>query len=538
MDSITQTPVPVWLVPGTKDWDKQVARNGLAEMQERRAVWFARQCLPGINGNPQERMQPPMKIVNGVITDSHLCCMWQGRLAKLAHPYQVRHVGDLLQICLDYGLQTVWVLAGTDLSARATREFIEGSSPTWNTKGVSYTSGPKGHIPMCKFLRAWKSQNARADSESARDVCIGFAEHNDRWDLDGITHPVILLATITYLEDALDTPIEFSPNHVGMYLMQRENTKQRKEWTRPVRMIDYPPAANTGVSGISWKRVLTEDELFMLGIVAYDKNGMYSASCTGVLLGSGEPTHITCPTFHTKESELQPGVWRCQISGSSPFNGRELPHPTDGVTRGWFWTYTVKLLLELGYNVEISEAWVWDHKESHTILRPWAESLWQARLSLKTNTERYTNRQARVYAYEASKEVANQGMGLLDHKPDHPDWKGAYDWYRPDWYALLKDNARYQMFWRIRKYLGLGFTPVGIHEDCLYYVTNDPTPETALPGMMDRRDKLGGYKVKYAHVQVIPMEVAAPLFNDPGMDMGQVNSIFNAYDRQHRAIEE
>lgn len=473
---------------------------------------------------------------NGIVTDTGLILIKQGKPARVPFSREICHVGDIMQLCLDHNLRAIWVLAGTRLSELATREFIEAARGSWEVRSISYTKVPAGYVHMCKFVSGWKKKDARAGAGDGRTCYVGFAEHNERWDFEEITSPLLLLATLAYLEDAFDMAMLYSPSNTGKRLMQRSNERERVKWIQPVKeLATIPPVVNTSANDCVWKRPLTEQEAAQGFLVAYDKNSQYPASCTSVLLGVGLPAYVSRPQFDIKK--LQPGVWHIKLSGNSTFNGLTLPHPVMGygetiepIIDTWAWSYTVKLCIELGYTVDIVEAWVWE--EAHTTLRPWASETWASRSTLKTDTERYPNAQARQVAYERAKSIANHAIGLLATAPANPNWAGAYDLYRPDWRELIRDNARYWMFRRIMKYLDMGYSPVGCFVDCLYYVTSESNPETALAGFMDRAGKLGGYKVKYSRAQVFPVSLIASLFNDESLDMGSINAKLLELDRQ------
>lgn len=483
---------------------------------------------------------------NGVATDTHLYSMQDGKLRKINLP-RIAHVGDLLQLCLTQGLDAIWIVAGSELSDKATRDFIDaqGAREQWqiNNPQFSHPEEYDDGRERCTYLLAWKRKEARTEQERGRMVGIGYAEHNHRWGFDQTSNPVQLLGALTYVEDALKYPARFTPYTVGKNLMPEHNKNDRRDWVRPVDLSTFPAILKTKVIDIRWKRALSSREQATGGyLLGADKNSMYPASCTSALLGSGMPAHVDRTRFDVKKPLA--GVYRCTVQGSSEFDGVTLPHPlqnlrytqADGVLSGWFWTYTVKLLCELGYSVDIEEAYVW--QEAHTILRPWAESLWAARAALDDRNPacdriRYRSQEARALAYGAIKTVLNASLGLLDSVPKHPERPGAFDWYRPDWYALIKDNARYQMFWRMRSQLARGHAPIGMLADCLCYLTDSDEHISALPGMFDRADKLGGYKRKYT--RPLTVNQVAPLFNNPRLDMGEINTTLVRYD--HGQIE-
>ena len=471
----------------------------------------------------QEPAQAPLHVYNGVLTDSELIIMQHGKLARLALSQPMQHAGDIWQLCLDYQLRAIWVVAGSEISERATKDFIEAARPGWEVQAVSYTRGPGEHTPMCKYAMGYRKGYASCS--------VSFAGHNDRWDVDTVTNPLLLLATITYIEDAIKYRAIFSPGRTGQQLIQRKNTGERANWIRPVpELATIAPIVDTGVNDLNWKRPLSEQEAQGgYCIVGFDKSSQYTASCTSALLGEGAPRWVAVPHFDMKH--LRPGVYKCTITGESEWNGAALPHPTDGVTSGWFWAYTVKLLLELGYTVAIDEAWIWEHKQAHTTLRAWAETIWNATRALKEDTTRYSNAQARALAYDNSKNIGRHAIGLLNRPPDDTTRPGAYSGYRPDWNRLIIDNARYLISRRIMKYAAMGFIPLGVHVDCIFYAipTNDVN---AIPDMLDRAGMLGGFKVKHANLGAIPItEEIAAWFANPALDMSEINERLNRIDR-------
>ncbi len=457
---------------------------------------------------------------NGVLTDTHLYRYINGKIIKTpCDGNALCSVSDILQVALNYNLRTVWDLAGTELSKRATADFIVCSGD-WQFKGnPQMTKGTRKHIPHCKFVAGYQ--------EGQRAVYVGFLEYNTDWGLQKQESPVIALAALTYIEDALGVAVTYSAGSTGVYLMKKVNNKQRVDWIEKIDIRKIPPIRDKQVcvAALDWKTDLTEEEITSGGyVVSYDKNMAHTATCTGVKLGSGEPVHERNPQFKCSDS-TPAGIWYCKISGISEFDGKQLPHPADGKTEGWFYTYTVKLLHELGYDVGITEAWIW--KDCHTILRPFANKIFDAKSALDDNlspdTDRYKNAEARKIAAADIKFIANKSMGWTRmSKNMSEDSTEELDWYiRPDWDDLIVDYTRYQVFWRVRTMKDAGYFPVGIHADCIYYIALTPDHWEAIPHMMERKNpktkeyepadkKLGGYK---PHFQtVITIEEAAPVF--------------------------
>lgn len=506
---------------------------------------------PGRTASPA---QAGMVYRNGVVDDTHLYLMEAGRLCRRVLG-NIAHAGDLLQICLETGLDAIWILAGTDLSDRATRAFFEtaqdwelpnirttappGSSDKW--KDTSQTDGQA----RATYLMAWKKKEARGrrvpGQDQGRAVYLGYAEHNYSYDFDRITSPVTLLGALAYTEDAIAAPVRFSAQSTGKHLMKTENSNEtRAPWIAPVDFSPFPTIARGGrdvpiptmpATDLVWMRPLTAQEIEQGGyLITGDKNSMYDAACTSAQLGQGAPVYRRGAEINTRKPPI--GIYHIRIAGQSIFDGQMLPHPTDGQAESWQWVYTVKLLLDLGYEVEIIEGYIWER--AHTTLRPWAERVWNARVALKKGhpdckMDRYQNEPARLAAYGAMQAIIRGAIGLLAHYPDFADRPGAFDWYRPDWNALIVDHARVKMFYLIWKYAKLGYIPFGVLTDCIYFIGATDNHLQALPGLYDRVNDLGGFKRKFAR-PVTARQIAA-LQAHKGYTISEVNNALLKYDK-------
>src|SRR6266852_7095802 len=137
------------------------------------------------------------------------------------------------------------------------------------------------------------------------------------------------------------------------------------------------------------------------------------AGGTSARLGEGNPEHMTGAQLAALGDKLPTGVYHIELSGESQFDGLRLPHPTEGYTDTWAWVYTTMLARDLGYHVEIKEGYIWQKEKAHTVLRPWAENLWQGRAGLKTNdAQLYRNEEGRLAVYNAINTVIRGGLGM------------------------------------------------------------------------------------------------------------------------------
>lgn len=497
----------------------------------------------------------PLESHIAVVTDTHVYFSSEGKLVRRELPGEPA-LPILLQLAMDLRVRTLWVLPGTGLSQGASRAWGETSAPGWKLKNASYKEVGRERTQFCTCLVAYKLKESRHEGEHGDDIAIMFPEHEDAWVLDEVRSPVTLLKAITYLEDALGVEVRYKPQTVGRrYMIERNRKNTDKGWIQPVNIVKALPQKAT-VTKDQWVRTLTPaqvDELIAQGYIhaiAVDKNSQWPASCTSVKLGVGAPVYVELPLWEKKT-----GLYHCTITGETAFNGRELPHPTGGVLDGWFYTYTVELLVDWGYSVEIHEAYIWN--EAHTILRTWVEELWGARCSLNSThdqckRERYKDDEARELAYESVKPILNSSLGMLGagvtrdklpelearlSDPTLPEREKAHArenmaWYRPDWYALIVDRAWVTLLRRVKKLIDEGAPALllGVLTDCLYYAVTSPDYDQALPGILAKSGSLGGFKPKFS--RPIPLEELRDELTRARATVGKLNDAMQAIDQE------
>jgi hypothetical protein len=203
------------------------------------------------------------------------------------------------------------------------------------------------------------------------------------------------------------------------------------------------------------------------------------------MLGAGEPTHRTSEQI--TDTHL-PGIYRVSYEAKdSPFNGKQLPMV---INTEWVTTDVLAYACESGYQVTIHEAYQFDEK--HRTLEPLATALWQAREVLhptRGDPTKYPHQLCRTNAYHTMKRIALPALGRFANQHTKP--------YRPDFWSLVVGRARATELRKLKHLHEQGFTPVLIYSDALSFLSADPHPETAVPHLLDRADKLGGYKHSY-----------------------------------------
>lgn len=397
------------------------------------------------------------------------------------------NIGDLVGQALRSGLTYVWVLPGSGISQSATRAFIETAAEEWDV----FASYSRVHTDRPMFVRAWKKNTP---GREGRTIYVGFPEWG-AWgwkNLDTVT----LLATISYLHAALGLPLMWSPGYMALDLLKALNVEKRADWLKapsvdlqklPLEGGETFPIMRSA-RDLTWKRDLTTKEKRMKFIHKYDKNSMYLAAATGLLVGEGDPVRVGADSF----DDRLPGLWYVRATqGESAYDGHQLPNPA---RLPHLTTAMVACARRLGWRVEIVEGYQWREQGMyHRTLETWANTLWDVRQRLRVPSPEYKHTGARRNAYSTIGAIAHVGVGKLADE----DTTGGL--YRPDIWALVVGRACANIFFNVEQIRSkFGLTPILIHTDALWYVSNDPNPETAVPNIVDKAGKLGGYKVVYA----------------------------------------
>lgn len=318
------------------------------------------------------------------------------------------------------------------------------------------------------------------------------------WSLAECENPRTLLTALLYLERAFGIPLG-GPGFSGVELM-RKTTESHPHYWRTGAADVLPPHIETDMV---WHRPLSVQEQLSKYLHLYDGNGKYLAACTGAKLGVGIPQHfLPNPSVEEIEQHIlknQPGMWLIDMHNPPPYAFSNLQHVS-----GWVYTPVVSELMREGQRFTISEGYLWE--EWHETLRAWAELLWKVRQDLKTNESKYPNREAAQIAAKMSKIIAVHGVGWLDLSSERAKPAGEHGpMHHPDKRNTIIALVKARMMRTIAQFQDKGFTPAMIQVDELGYISDDPNPETAVPGLMKRKDQLGGFK--HAHTFELTPEI-------------------------------
>jgi hypothetical protein len=403
---------------------------------------------------------------HAVITDN---CIYglNGGQVTLSRP--LRHASEIHILAERTKLKNFWIVPGTQIadmgwnflqSMEGYKIFIPGDGPE------------SGNIPTCAVIR-------RKEQREAGEVHINYPA-GAKWAWEVPTYGDCL-DTLKYLCGALPgTPITYSPQYVG-----KEELNALYAPTK--RLQAYLAKPTIDLKKLSFRQAAPEvyftgqDLALVAGMTGhfYDKNSAHPTAAKTMVTGYGNPTHLAQP----QDLAIHPGIYRVSYSvNGSKFDGRTLPLIIDK-DQEWCTLETVKFAQRHGYAIEIHEAHVFE--KSHRIFETWVGKLWQARQRLR-NCDLYANEVARLNAYATMKDIMNNSISAMGH--------------HVNWWADMVSGARVARLANMEKWAEKWPHPRPLYAfvDDLAFVSPDSDPETAVPGILARKDDLGGYKHKYS----------------------------------------
>src|SRR5260221_164987 len=328
-----------------------------------------------------------MNTKHAVISRTHLM-IGEGRsVRKIALSEPCTTISDACDLALAHKITHIWPMPdiemymghGDDYNVFATYEDDENTRPMF---ARVYRKGTYG------------------------EVKIGFPGRG-RWEWQ-IDAPTDILASITYLEEVLGVPVEWSPGHMGTELVIHLNrTERRQAWVRECTIDLGELPFKRAARDVVWK---AGDVRFLkpgLYIHQVDKRSAYLSSCPGVYVGAGDPVHTIGPC----DISLV-GVYRVTLKSMHVlFDGAELP-PI--INTEWVTGDVLKYALDNGYEVEVHEAWQWNEK--HKALESYAAKLWKSRRAFREDLVRFPHQIGRENAESTMKQVALVSTGKFASK--------------------------------------------------------------------------------------------------------------------------
>lgn len=397
-------------------------------------------------------------------------------------PNGVATFAELLQCAVQQPFDTLWLHASAGIEAD--EQYCTYDEAAWNVR-LNVTA--RGGL---KSLYGWKEPSGGAKAFSI------IVPHKTGWAKSkkgepgwmATASPKQLLMAIHYVEDALGVDVGSSPSATGWRLLHKLHAKELASAADASLAAMHFQAASA--ADFIDKRPLTEDEQQKRYVLKLDKNSAYIASATSEFYGMGTPVHTT--TFDEKAV----AVWRVTVHATGDFPFKRLMH----VGERWLAGPLVRMLIAMGCEVEIHEGYCFPDK--FMLLKSWANKVWTARLSFKTDTATWKFDNARMMAEKAIKQIAVTTLGLTGYHGFGTAEESEKK--RPDIKLQTVARTHELMYFNIMKALRQdGCMPIMIATDAVYVLADSTDPRKVCPTYLEREGRLGGYKFEGA-IEITP----------------------------------
>ncbi|MEW2308922.1 helix-turn-helix transcriptional regulator [Streptomyces sp. NPDC006864] len=294
----------------------------------------------------------------------------------------------------------------------------------------------------------------------------------------------------------------------------------------PEGQIEHPAVYKLGWKGgflweeaYQWVRsvdTLSDEECLLPYAVGLDLNTAFLASAARLTVGLSAPDHFVAPKFNPKI----PGSWLVDLSHVEVDPRLPSPFTPDGerpTGPAWYQTHTVAYAQELGYNVEILEAYL--RRETGAYLDPWHDRLKTAYVDTLADmgvTKDLTDAQF-LAAMEQHKQVdpvltavlaaikgtIKGGIGKLFENPQGKGHKDGEPWpammrptWRPDIRAAVISKARVNMHRKLANMAKMtGMYPLAVLSDCVVYPAPSASPLDFLPYAASGKPQPGAFRL-------------------------------------------
>jgi len=394
----------------------------------------------------------------------------------------IRHVGDLYNGARRHELTQLWL---TDAWVRAA-SLPDELAVAGQFREVRHPFVGDGLAALHAFptaLTPWLDLRKKGEAGSGVSIVFPLYDEHAVWGLD--TDGATLLAALRAYAGAVGAPYYRSPGRTGLDLMH-ELGKRGAEGKRefPERLPAPAGQADT-VTELSWLRTLSPTERGKAYLHSYDKNAQWLSAAGVVELGLSSGEERRDPASKVPFDKRLPGYWRARIAG-----GEER----------WACTPTVAWAVERGQSVAITEAHVWTtHSRA---METWYERLRGARTALYADTTPAGALAlgALKYTYSLTISGFNSAWQRDRRSP----------LYRPDWRHAILSQANANLSRALHKMDAAGYTPVAVHKDAVYLVSDEPDPIMACPPSVTLGTGLGHFKVQDA---AAPLGEVLPAFD-------------------------
>jgi len=417
----------------------------------------------------------------------------------------IRHVGDLYKGARRYSLSQLWL---TDAWARAADlpATLDAGGRFREVRHPFVSDGLTDLHAFPEALGAWLALRKKGEAGSGVSVVFPLYDEHAVWGLD--TDGATLLAALVAYAGAVGAPYYSSPGRTGTDLLQELGKRGAGAQREYPEGLPVPAGQAETVTELSWLRTLSPAEREKTYLHSYDKNAQWLSAAGVVELGLSGIEERRDPAGKLPFDKRLPGYWLARIAG-----GEER----------WCCTPTVAWAIERGQAVTIREAHVWTRHSR--AMETWYERLRGARTTLQADTT-----PAGALALRALKLTYSLTISGFN-SPWHREKRSPL--YRPDWRHAILAQANANLSRALHKMDAAGYTPVAVHKDAVYLVSDEPDPITACPPSVTLGTGLGHFKVQDA---AIPLDLVLPAFDGTRGGLGTLLKLLKPL-RERAAVE-
>jgi hypothetical protein len=447
---------------------------------------------------------------HAVVTDTQF--YWisdeERRLVRMLMPEPIMHASDLWLAGQDLGITHFWVMPGCEIATMGWDFYTE-------------KAGFKAFVPGVRDENVPPHAVTYGKGKGSREIHINYPASGAGFGWI-VERPLDVLAAVDYLAGLLLTmDIKYSPQHLGKNHLKAlyRGTKRLQSYIAPCEddLTRFPfrqaakeiyfctplSAANVG----KWFHL-------------YDKNSAHPAAARSMVTGIGHMEHVTDVSLIDFK---KPGIFKISFIPRGIFDGEILPMIIEQ-DQEWVTLDVLKYARNMGYHVVIHEAYVFE--KGLNIWGEWVKDLWDVRQELK-NEQKFLHETARLNAYDTAKSIMNTTISATKSNIN--------------WWSDMVGFARTARLANLRTFLANAqMYPLYVYADDMAFVSDYADPNLAVPMILDRKDKLGGYKCKYSFQLTSEMILRCEGFMKmPAMGASQrIHNYFKAQARERGLIDE
>jgi len=394
----------------------------------------------------------------------------------------IRHVGDLYVGARRHGLTHLWL---TDAWVRAAGlpDTLAVAGQFREVRHAFVTDGLDALHAFPTALTPWLDLRKKGEAGSSVSIVFPLYDEHAVWGLD--TDGATLLAGLRAYAAAVGAPYYRSPSRTGIDLLQEVGKRGADAWREFPARLPAPAGQADTVTETSWMRTLSPAERGRAYLHSYDKNAQWLSAAGVVELGLSGIEERRDPAGTLPFDKRLPGYWLARIAGAEA---------------RWVCTPTVAWAVERGHTVAIAEAFVWT--QHSRAMETWYERLRTARTALYADTTPAGRLAlgALKFTYALTISGFNSAWQRDRRSP----------LYRPDWRHAILSQANANLSRALHKMDAAGYTPVAVHKDAVYLVSDEPDPIMACPPSVTLGTGLGHFKVQDA---AAPLGEVLPAFD-------------------------